>query len=74
MRLALGVVALVLLLTGCGGPPPMAAMYLPAVQVHGYEWPAQGFGHPPESWAVSHAALTDGDGGLTAVGLWWIQR
>lgn len=60
MRLALGVVALVLLLTGCGGQQQMATMYLPAVPVSGYQWPEQGFGHPPESWEISHAALTDG--------------
>lgn len=31
--------------------------YLPVTPVHGYVWPAHGFGHPPEAWDVSHEVL-----------------
>ena len=52
-----------LLLAGCAAPPmprevaAQGRVYLPAVPVAGYQWPVRGFGHPPEAWAVSHAAL-----------------
>ena len=52
-----------LLLAGCTAPPiprvitTQGRIYLPMTPVAGYQWPARGFGHPPEAWAVSHAAL-----------------
>ena len=52
-----------LLLAGCAAPPmprevaAQGRVYLPTVPVSGYQWPARGFGHPPEAWGISHVAL-----------------
>ena len=53
------VVGLVMGLAGCAPLRQESAVFLPWAPVHGYEWPARGFGHPPEAWAVSHEALID---------------
>ena len=66
-----------LLLAGCTAPPMPRAVtaqgsrvYLPVTLVHGYQWPARGFGHPPEAWAVSHEALI-GDAPVWFYDWWW---
>ena len=69
--------ALLLLLAGCAAPMPMprevaqqGRVYLPTVPVNGYRWPARGFGHPPEAWAVSHVALI-GEAPVWYYDWWW---
>lgn len=53
-------------LASCAQPMPRAVtaqgsrVYLPLTLAHGYVWPSRGFGHPPEAWAISHAALIGG--------------
>lgn len=70
------VLFLALLLAGCAAPPmprevaAQGRVYLPTVPVSGYQWPARGFGHPPEAWAVSHAALV-GERPTWFYDWWW---
>ena len=65
-----------LLLAGCTAPPiPRAVtaqgrIYLPMTPVAGYQWSVRGFGHPPEAWAVSHAALI-GEQPVWFYDWWW---
>ena len=65
-----------LLLAGCAAPPiprevaQQGRVYLPTTPVAGYQWPARGFGHPPEAWAVSHAALI-GEAPVWFYDWWW---
>ena len=63
-------------LAGCAQPMPRAVtvhgsrVYLPVTLVHGYQWPVRGFGHPPESWGISHEALI-GERPVWFYDWWW---
>lgn len=67
---------LTLLLAGCAAPPmpreatAVGMVYLPTVPAHGYQWPARGFGHPPEAWSIGHEALI-GEAPVWFYDWWW---
>ena len=63
-------------LASCAQPPMPRAVtaqgriYLPLTPVRGYQWPQRGFGHPPEAWSISHAALLS-DTPIWFYDWWW---
>ena len=65
-----------LLLAGCAAPPmprevaQQGRVYLPTTPVAGYQWPARGFGHPPEAWSIGHEALI-GEAPVWFYDWWW---
>lgn len=74
---AVEVAVVAVALSGCARPGPMprevgvaGRVYVPLAPVASYRWPTRGFGHPPESWAVSHAGLV-GDRPYWFYDWWW---